>query len=571
MRVLLPLRKVASEAQASNSDLLELEEADRQELDLADQVSDENVLPVSSKHPSFRKGQITLATVDTSEGKHHRLEQQIHQKASIREAKKQAIDLSKETRRIQATETPIVTGNKKADLSSFHERSFHKRKPLHPEVDTKVSRKRPTLDRKPAAKATMVAPGRSSNWSYHRDHGDREDSGSRTVSNGLLVNRHSPRSDDDLPSSPESDVDFETALKKQGLEIREQAGDGNCLFRAVSLQVYGDPSMHMDVRKQCMDHMERDKEHFSMFVTGEPFDAYVERKRQEGVHGNNPEIQAISELFNRPVEVFCPDNGASPLNIFHAEYKTGDAPIRLSYHDGNHYNAVVDPLVPTAGLGLGLPGLQPGLADKLQMSKAVAESDAIADQKQYEKALKDSEDDEVQRALKESQLSAEHHSSHEALAQSDMDATYFDLEQAALERSMQSYISFEHEKKQCASNSARQRSAAQESPNNATSATAIIRDALPLEASVPTSSAVASLPTALASSPLVAAAASMPSAEASDDHFVPPPSASTDVYPHTVQELVMNGFELQKVMRAYELVGDNFDELLTFLVSNSSR
>lgn len=293
----------------------------------------------------------------------------------------------------------------------------------------------------------------------------------------------------------------------------------------------------------------------------------MERKRQEGVHGNNPEIQAISELFNRPVEVFCPESGASPLNIFHAEYKTGDAPIRLSYHDGNHYNAVVDPLVPTAGLGLGLPGLQPGLADKLQMSKAVAESDAIADKMQFEKALKDSEEDEVQRALKESQLSAEHRSSHEALARSDMDATYFDLEQAALEQSLQSYNrSFEHEKKQCASNVTRQRRADEKSSTNATFA---IREAPPLEASMPTSSAVASLPTASASSPPVAAAASMPSAEASDDHFVPPPSASMEIYPQTVQELVMNGFELQKVLRAYDLVGDNFDELLTFLVSSS--
>jgi OTU domain-containing protein 5 len=226
---------------------------------------------------------------------------------------------------------------------------------------------------------------------------------------------------------------FSLALKQRGLEIREQEGDGNCLFRAVSLQVYGDASMHGQVRKQCMDFMvrpispgsiflgdavvlipsrpisqERGTEHFSQFVTGEKFSMYIRRKRREGVHGNNLEIQAISELFNRPIEVFSPENGSAPLNIFHAEYKTDDAPIRLSYHDGNHYNAVIDPLVPTAGLGLGLPGLQPGLADKLQMAKAVAESDATADEMELARALKESDDDELQRALKESQLSTEH-------------------------------------------------------------------------------------------------------------------------------------------------------------------
>jgi OTU domain-containing protein 5 len=171
---------------------------------------------------------------------------------------------------------------------------------------------------------------------------------------------------------------------------------------------------------------ERDEQHFSQFVTGEPFSQYIQRKRQDGVHGNHAEIQAISELFNRPVEVFCPENGAAPLNIFHAEYKTDDAPIRLSYHDGNHYNAVVDPLVPTAGLGLGLPGLQPGLADKMQMAKAVAESDAVADQMEFKRALKESQDDELQRAIKESSLSVEH------VSRSSYCILYYDRTQSSL-------------------------------------------------------------------------------------------------------------------------------------------
>ena len=47
-------------------------------------------------------------------------------------------------------------------------------------------------------------------------------------------------------------------------------------------------------------------------------------------------------------------------------------------------------------------------------------------------------------------------------------------------------------------------------------------------------------------------------------------STSSDEYPASVQELVMNGFELQKVLRAYDLIGDNFDDLLSFLLSQSS-
>lgn len=58
-------------------------------------------------------------------------------------------------------------------------------------------------------------------------------------------------------STLEEQIKFVTALKKRGLEILEQYGDGNCLFRAISLQVYGDAAMHSDVRKKCMDFMVR--------------------------------------------------------------------------------------------------------------------------------------------------------------------------------------------------------------------------------------------------------------------------------------------------------------------------
>lgn len=55
--------------------------------------------------------------------------------------------------------------------------------------------------------------------------------------------------------SQKKQLEFSEALKKRGLEEVEQEGDGNCLFRAVSLQVYGDSDAHMDVRRRCMDFM----------------------------------------------------------------------------------------------------------------------------------------------------------------------------------------------------------------------------------------------------------------------------------------------------------------------------
>lgn len=61
-----------------------------------------------------------------------------------------------------------------------------------------------------------------------------------------------------------------------------------------------------------------------------------------------------------------------------------------------------------------------------------------------------------------------------------------------------------------------------------------------------------------------AAVASLPSSASAASRS----TITTDEYPACVQELVMNGFELTKVVHAYELIGDNFDDLLSFLLSS---
>ena len=88
---------------------------------------------------------------------------------------------------------------------------------------------------------------------------------------------------------------------------------------------------------------------------------------------------ALSELYNRPIEVYEYSTGTlltekkhiksnylflfieEPSNIVHGMYKTDNEPIRLSYHSGVHYNSIIDPWRPTAGHGLGLPDLEPGV------------------------------------------------------------------------------------------------------------------------------------------------------------------------------------------------------------------
>ena len=184
--------------------------------------------------------------------------------------------------------------------------------------------------------------------------------------------------------------------------------------------------------------------------------------------------------------------------------------------------------------------------------------------------------------------------SNAALAQSDVDATYLELEQAALEHSLQIHIQQEHGKKKRASSPKQN---GNDSDLQAKLEKKLLSNisasvSLPCTASVsmqvsmslrssqsfvsqkwPLLQAVASLPAFVP--PVAASVASVASAASAvaaddDDDCHSNPIRSVDEYPPVVQEMVMNGFELAMVVRAVELIGENFDDLLAFLMSRSA-
>ena len=139
------------------------------------------------------------------------------------------------------------------------------------------------------------------------------------------------------------------ALNAQHLKIVTVPGDGNCLFRSVAHQVYGENELHDLVRQRCLDYMEADAGFFSQFVEGglDAFPHYLRAKRLNACWGDDPEIQAICELYNRPAEIWAYDTqrGARKLRTFHeAAGRRGPPvmPLRLSYYGGGHYDSVVD-------------------------------------------------------------------------------------------------------------------------------------------------------------------------------------------------------------------------------------
>lgn len=54
----------------------------------------------------------------------------------------------------------------------------------------------------------------------------------------------------------------------------------------------------------------KNADYFSNYVT-EDFTTYINRKRKNNCHGNHIEMQAMAEMYNRPVEVYQYSTGTS--------------------------------------------------------------------------------------------------------------------------------------------------------------------------------------------------------------------------------------------------------------------
>jgi len=147
-------------------------------------------------------------------------------------------------------------------------------------------------------------------------------------------------------------------LEKLNFFIKKIEGDGNCMFRAVSDQIYGNEEYHYIIREKCMKYLLIERKFFSQFVEGgdKEFDNYINMKSKLGVWGDDVELQAISEIYNRPIEIYSGSN--KPLKTFHEnmnefnlkkenedsnknEEKIKISPIRISYHGKEHYNSII--------------------------------------------------------------------------------------------------------------------------------------------------------------------------------------------------------------------------------------
>ena len=130
-------------------------------------------------------------------------------------------------------------------------------------------------------------------------------------------------------------------LLDTNLKLFEIGDDGNCLFRAMSHQLYGTEEYHDIIRKRCCDYIQLESNYFRKFIADITLSDYLKYMRKERTWGGNLELMAFAELYRKTIHVYR--SGPTPDHTFGSGYSEvqQEEPIRLHFRSGNHYESLL--------------------------------------------------------------------------------------------------------------------------------------------------------------------------------------------------------------------------------------
>lgn len=127
-------------------------------------------------------------------------------------------------------------------------------------------------------------------------------------------------------------------LKANGLKERKVRGDGNCQFRALADQLYGQEEHYGLLRQQAIQQMETSREDYCNFVLGS-FDRYLARMRRSTTWGDHVTLQAAADALGVEVHLLSDYLTDSYIQVIPRVSKSSKV-LRLCFWSEFHYNSV---------------------------------------------------------------------------------------------------------------------------------------------------------------------------------------------------------------------------------------
>ena len=89
---------------------------------------------------------------------------------------------------------------------------------------------------------------------------------------------------------------LDNRLAAYGLKEKKVRGDGNCQFRALADQLFGDQERHAECRAVVMNQLRAESEHYAVFVP-EDWGAYVSEMSRDSAWGDHITLQAAADAY----------------------------------------------------------------------------------------------------------------------------------------------------------------------------------------------------------------------------------------------------------------------------------
>ncbi|MCJ1405270.1 OTU domain-containing protein 3 [Xylographa trunciseda] len=170
------------------------------------------------------------------------------------------------------------------------------------------------------------------------------------------------------------------ALRALGLYAGDTTGYGDCLFRALSDQLYGDESHHYEIRARVVQHMRENAHIYRDFtaidaggairrnprraaasygtVSSEiPSEQEIDRRFRDnldemaklGTYADHLEIQAFCETYGVDVQIYQKESGGMTVEASRIMEEKKPL-VLLAYHDYEHYSTIRSLSTPHTGI-----------------------------------------------------------------------------------------------------------------------------------------------------------------------------------------------------------------------------
>ena len=172
---------------------------------------------------------------------------------------------------------------------------------------------------------------------------------SQTVKTVLQKNNGTEPNHKKTAKLPETKVPPQSEIHaKIGSSVIDKIkGDGNCFFRAISKEVFGEEERHQEMRKTIVDYMQKNRQHFDMYIDGDP-SAHIEDMKEKCTWATQAESFACASLLGREIFVLTPHTDTYKWCLFSPKDGLNCLTTKCKCHiticntNGDHYDRVID-------------------------------------------------------------------------------------------------------------------------------------------------------------------------------------------------------------------------------------